>query len=238
MADERILRIVTLLTTALATPLLIGCTIVSFQYRDYNSRRKATAFCFAFIPLAFTAAASAVALLNYRRHGRMPSFKYTLLDFAAGLWYVAVLIPIWAVEIGILNKSGLGLLAGYTTAPMIVNMFYHIYVFLCNVTFLWSWIFSKAEHECPNCRSKFTVGPPQVQEVSKGGERYSLLRGDDYLDEDTVAYEDARTSEEQVGVQGDVDVEAKGKGTIKIQESHTADGVVRSACMLLVGNER
>jgi hypothetical protein len=44
-----------------------------------------------------------------------------------------------------------------------------------------------------------------------------LLRGEDYLDEDAVAYVDARTSEEQVGVDGGADVEEdKGKGTTKL----------------------
>lgn len=60
-----------------------------------------------------------------------------------------------------------------------------------------------------------------MQEVSRGGEHYSLLRGEEYLDADAdaVAYRDARDSEEQVGMQGGADVEVeedKGKGAIKI----------------------
>jgi hypothetical protein len=68
-------------------------------------------------------------------------------------------------------------------------------------------LFNRTEHECPNCRSKFLVATPEVQETIKSGERYSLLRGEDYLDEDAVAYNDARTSEEQVGVTGAADEE-------------------------------
>jgi hypothetical protein len=93
---------------------------------------------------------------------------------------------------------------------------FHIYAFLYNVKFVCSMLFNRTEHECPNCRSKFLVATPEVQETIKSGERYSLLRGEDYLDEDAVAYNDARTSEEQVGVTGAADEEnAKGKGAIK-----------------------
>lgn len=77
---------------------------------------------------------------------------------------------------------------------------------------------STAEHECPNCRSKFTQSSAaQVQETSNGGERYSLLRGEEYLDGDAIEYDAARASEEtSVGVEGDADIEEKGKGTIKL----------------------
>jgi hypothetical protein len=95
----------------------------------------------------------------------------------------------------------------------------HLYLVVCNARLVWSWISSTAsrtEHECPNCHSKLTAARPQVQEVSQGPERYSLLRGEDYLDEDAVAYTEARDSEEQVGLQGGADVEDKGKGAIKI----------------------
>jgi hypothetical protein len=91
---------------------------------------------------------------------------------------------------------------------------------LWNAKYFFNTLFSKVEHECPNCRSKFVpglVGAPQVQETTKGGEGYSLLRGEDYLDEDATAYVDARVSEEQVGVASTADVEEdKGKGAIKL----------------------
>lgn len=78
-------------------------------------------------------------------------------------------------------------------------------------------LFDRTEHECPNCHSKFLAETTQVQETSKGGECYSLLRGEDYLDVDAVAYNDARTSEEQVGVTAAADMEeVKGKGAIKL----------------------
>jgi len=225
MAHVRPLRVLTLALSALATPLLIGVTVVSFdqfRYRYYwHSSRQVTTWCFGFIPLALTAAASVISLIHYRKYGRMPNFKYTLIDLFAFVWYLALLIPIWATEIGKLNQPGWGLLAGYTTAPMIVNMFAHLYIFAGNAKFVWSWIISKTEHECPNCRSKFTASAsaPQTQETSRGGERYSLLRGEDYLDEDAVAYREARDSEEAVGVQGGADAEVeedKGKGAIKL----------------------
>jgi hypothetical protein len=61
------------------------------------------------------------------------------------------------------------------------------------------------------------VEPPRAEQISNGGAGYSLLRGEDYLDEDATAYNDARTSEEQVGVEGAADVEGpEGKGAIKL----------------------
>jgi hypothetical protein len=118
MASDRTLRILTLLTSALATPLLIGCTVVSL-HQSYWHRRKVSAFCFAFIPLALTALAS---IFGLRRDGKKPSLVVFTLDFVAAISYVALLIPIWAVEVGRLPQVGLGLLVGYTTAPMIMNM--------------------------------------------------------------------------------------------------------------------
>jgi uncharacterized membrane protein YhaH (DUF805 family) len=118
MATDRTLRVLTLLTSALATPLLIGCTVLSLHESRWE-RRKVSAFCFAFIPLAFTALASIVGL---RRNGKKPNLMVFLLDLVAAVLYMALLIPIWAVEVGRLHLVGLGLLVGYTTAPMIVNM--------------------------------------------------------------------------------------------------------------------
>jgi len=78
-------------------------------------------------------------------------------------------------------------------------------------------LFDKTEHECPNCRSRFIAEVPEAQQTSKGCERYSLLRGEDYLDEDAVAYVDARASEDQVGVTAAADMEEdKGRGAIKL----------------------
>ncbi|KAF2028874.1 hypothetical protein EK21DRAFT_101492 [Setomelanomma holmii] len=222
MAYDYALRILTLLTTGLATPLLIATTIVSFQVsnsRWHYNRRTVTVFPFAFIAFAMTTVASTIALIYNRRHGRMPNFRFALIDFAASLVYVGLLIPIWAVEIRQLRDPGFGLLAGYTTSPMIVNMFVHMYIFARNAQFLWSWLFNEREHECPNCRSRFVATTtPETLQVGKSGERYSLLRGEDYLDEDAAAYADVRTSEDQVGVKAnDEDVEnQKGKGAIKI----------------------
>jgi hypothetical protein len=118
MATDRNLRVLTLFTSALATPLLIGCTVVSLQ-GTWWERRDVTAFCFAFIPLALTALAS---IFGLRRDGKKPNLVVFTLDFVAAISYVALLIPIWVVEIRHLHKVGLGLLVGYTTAPMIVNM--------------------------------------------------------------------------------------------------------------------
>jgi hypothetical protein len=124
MSLDRSLRICTLLTTALATPLLIGCTVASFQsdsgrFYYYYHRRTVTTFCFGFIPLALTAGASIVGIAKQASKSRL---IVSLLDLAAAITYVALLIPIWAIEVSKMNQGGLGLLIGYATAPMIVNM--------------------------------------------------------------------------------------------------------------------
>lgn len=118
MSHDRTLRVLTLLTTALATPLLIGATVVSLQLHSWY-RRRVSAFCFGYIPLAMTAAAS---IIGIARHGKAPRISIALLDLAAAVSYVALLIPIWTIEVPRLNQGGVGLLIGYTTAPMIVNM--------------------------------------------------------------------------------------------------------------------
>jgi hypothetical protein len=81
-----------------------------------------TAFCFGYIPLAMTAVASTVSVVHQRRRGTAPGPKFALLDGLASIIYLAILIPIWAVGVGDLGAPGYGLLAGYTTSPMIVNM--------------------------------------------------------------------------------------------------------------------
>lgn len=126
MAHERPLRALTLLTTAIATPLLIATTVVSVKKEsDYYWRRHrpVTTFCFGYIPLALTAFASAASLMHYRKHGRSPGPRFALLDALAGVTYICILIPTWAVEIGRLAFPGYGLLVGYLTAPMIINMY-------------------------------------------------------------------------------------------------------------------
>jgi hypothetical protein len=85
---------------------------------------------------------------------------------------------------------------------------------------MWASFAAPQVHECPNCRNNFTVGAQPIKETSKGGERYSLLRGEDYLDTDADAehYIDAsaRPSEEQPRSGCDVEDESKGKSMIDV----------------------
>ncbi|CAO2652638.1 Nn.00g009210.m01.CDS01 [Neocucurbitaria sp. VM-36] len=220
MAHERPLRILLLLTTALATPLLIATTIVSIQRerrRGYwNGQRSVTTFCFAYLPLALTAFASTASLLHHRKSGRSPGPRFAPLDCFGGVMYLAILLPIWAVEIGRLDRPGFALLAGYLTAPMIINMFVHFYFFIYNAQSVWLALSSSEMHECPNCRNNFIVGAPQVQQTSNGPEGYSLLRGEAYLDEDAVPYAEARASGEQISPESENKGEGKGKAIIDV----------------------
>lgn len=96
-----------------------------------------------------------------------------------------------------------------------------MYISAKDAKFLWAWIFQAKEHGCPNCHRPYTATAPEVQQTSSTGERYSLLRGEDYMDGDAVAYNDARDEEDLVGLEGAVAEQSanavnKGKGTIKI----------------------
>jgi hypothetical protein len=123
MSQDRNLRVLTLLTTATAFPLLIVATALSFEGkysgRGWWERPKVTTFCFGYIPLFFTAVAAIVAI---RWGKRSPILALSLLDFAGATGYMALLISIWAIEVKRMSNAGLGLLVGYTTAPMILNM--------------------------------------------------------------------------------------------------------------------
>jgi hypothetical protein len=81
-----------------------------------------------------------------------------------------------------------------------------MYAFGRNIRYVCTALFNKTEHKCPNCHSTFTVDSPKVQETGKRGEGYSLLRGEEYLDEDPAAAVDARTSEDQAGMSSAADV--------------------------------
>ncbi|KAI4928447.1 uncharacterized protein J4E92_005933 [Alternaria infectoria] len=222
MAQERSLRVLNLFASALTTPFLIAITVLSLEshsYRYWYDHRDVTTFCFGYIPLAMTAVASTASIVHQRRHNRTPGPKLALLDGLAGIAYLAILIPIWAVEVDDLGSAGYGFLAGYATAPMIVNMFVHFYFFACKARAMWFALRTQTVHECPNCHHNLTVGTPQVKETNKGGARYSLLRGEDYLDADADAEryidESARSSEEQLRPEGD-DKEDKGKSSIDV----------------------
>jgi hypothetical protein len=85
---------------------------------------------------------------------------------------------------------------------------------------MWSSFAAPQVHECPNCHNNFTVGAPQIKETSKSGERYSLLRGEDYLDTDADAEHyintSARPSEEQLRPECDDKGEGEGKSIIDV----------------------
>ncbi|KAI4692767.1 uncharacterized protein J4E88_001135 [Alternaria novae-zelandiae] len=205
MAQERSLRVLNLFASALTTPFLIAITVLSLEshsYRYWYDHRDVTTFCFGYIPLAMTAVASTASIVHQRRHNRTPGPKFALLDGLTGIAYLAILIPIWAVEVDDLGSAGYGFLAGYATAPMIVNMFVHFYFFACKARAMW-----------------FALRTPTIKETNKGGARYSLLRGEDYLDADADAEryidESTRPSEEQLRPEGD-DKEDKGKSSIDV----------------------
>lgn len=205
MSHERPLRVFTLLTTTLATPLLIALTIISVKHDNIwpyrHGYRKVTAFCFAYIPLALTAAASAISIRHHRKHQSAPGPRLVLLDGLAGIVYLSIIIPICAVEVGALAKPGFGLLAGYLIALMFANMCVHFAFSAFNARSAWLLLAAPRLHKCPNCHNSFTASASDVKETTNAGQGYSLLRGEEYLDTDAdaevYAGVSARSSEEQ-----------------------------------------
>jgi hypothetical protein len=81
---------------------------------------------------------------------------------------------------------------------------------------------SKSTVRCANCKATVHSGVPQEVRQASKAEGYSLLRGEDYLDEDAVQYKDARDSEDLLrsraseDTEGAEDVEVPGKGKIAL----------------------
>lgn len=124
MSLDRSLRYVTYLATAIATPLSIVATCVSLDHQIHRwARRHATAFPFAFIPLAMTVVTSFLSLRYMKKYGKSPrELHLRALDLASAFGYLGMLIPCWVLEIQEFSAGGFGLLVGYTTAPLILNM--------------------------------------------------------------------------------------------------------------------
>jgi putative Mn2+ efflux pump MntP len=124
MSVDRSLRILTYLTTAIALPLNIAATVLSLAFQRHRwARRHVTAFCFIYVPLVMTVVASTISLLYMRKHGKSPrALHYKVFELVSVLGYIAVLIPCWSLEIREFSAGGFGLLVGYLTAPMILNM--------------------------------------------------------------------------------------------------------------------
>lgn len=104
---------------------------------------------------------------------------------------------------------------------LMIKRLVHAYVFIFKFSAMRKALASSATvHECPNCHSAFVVGKPQIKETSKGGERYSLLRGEEYLDADADAelYVEgsARPSEESMRPEIESKEEGKGKSIIDV----------------------
>jgi hypothetical protein len=101
-----------------------------------------------------------------------------------------------------------------------VDRLIHFYIFAYNARSIWSSYAGPQIHECPNCHNNFTVGAPKIQEITKSGELYSLLRGEDYLDADADAehYIDtsARPSEETMRPEVEDIEEGKGKMIVEV----------------------
>jgi hypothetical protein len=238
------LRTVTFLSTLIGLPLAIVTTILtqqyereSFHYGHYwphrRHRTRATALCFPYLGLTVTMALCIASFQRLRATGKQLPVKTAWVDALAAVLYLAVLLPIWIREVGReIRAPGLVLLISYTTVPMIINMFLHAFAFFRNLPAILPAFFSlfsrvSAPRHCPNCQASFPESTATAQvhrETATKDEGYSLLRGEDYLDEDAVAYRDARESEDLLRERSSEEtaaggVEAEdGKGKAKVIE--------------------
>ena len=197
ITTQRNLRLLTLFGTALAIPMLIGITIIAennAHWRSwgyYRRERSVTAFPFAFIPLVTSLVSGFISVMHHRKKGTLPSGLFGLFDVLAIASYIAILVPIWVIEVGKLHQVGHALLLGYTTAPMIVNMITHMALF--GITFKTTMVALRetfdgaSSHECPNCGH----GRAATQPPTTGPSGYSLLRGEVYLDDDATPRQSA-----------------------------------------------
>ena len=80
-----------------------------------------------------------------------------------------------------------------------------------------SWLRSSTI-QCSNCQATINAGVPQEVRQASKGEGYSLLHGEDYLDEDAVAYKDTRESADLLNAEraGANEGETVGKGKITL----------------------
>lgn len=124
MGYERPLRILTLVNATIALPLLIATNVVlvNILYKSYWLPRQVPAVTLAYPSLILTAITSGASLYQNRKHGQMPGGRFALLDLFTSVYYLSILIPIFVLDIGDLRSPGYGLLAGYLTAPMVMNM--------------------------------------------------------------------------------------------------------------------
>lgn len=58
-----------------------------------------------------------------KKHGKTPlAVRFAIVDLLAVFGYIGVMIPMWTLELDEYRDGRFGLLVGYVTAPMIVNM--------------------------------------------------------------------------------------------------------------------
>lgn len=212
-------RAVMLFCTVLALPLAIAANVASLEnekharYRNYwhwyGAHRNVTALCFTYFGLVSSAALSLATFWKLRKTGKPLGPRFVWADLLSFFFYLSVLIPIWVREIGEIEYSAaLVVLYSYMTAPMIVNMALHALIVLRRGWSMLPVLFSKstsAGTQCPNCHG--TIRPGISQQVRQAVSGYSLLRGEDYLDEDAVQYKDARDSEDLLRSRESADVQ-------------------------------
>lgn len=111
---HRFLRYEALFNTALALPLVIALSAAVHPFWAILT-----------VPMASTVVTCSIALRRYKdtEHGQMPRLSgfQGLLELWSSVAYLAILCLNWAFSFS-WRYSGYGLLAGYGTAPLIVNM--------------------------------------------------------------------------------------------------------------------
>ncbi|KAL1593154.1 hypothetical protein SLS60_010761 [Paraconiothyrium brasiliense] len=188
--NERRLRQITLATLLPAFPLIVASGVLSDKTSSWNGyfhhRSGPIIIHFGLIPTFFSAISSIVALKIKRdpleKRTRLRTALWTLFDLILALMNLAVLITIWIFEPSNMNHHGdWMMLETYATVFLMSNMFIHAYLGLYHPVKSLSkhYCSGASKTKCPHCHGKLA----SVETVDTKSGEYSLLRGEDYLDE-------------------------------------------------------
>ncbi|KAJ4305908.1 hypothetical protein N0V90_001441 [Kalmusia sp. IMI 367209] len=183
--NERILRIITIATLLPAFPILIASGVMSDRSDRYNYWKRfharPTIIYFGLIPTFFSAITSTLFIKTTEDpFDKRPNWRaglWFLIDFFLAAANLSILIPVWIFEPFTMYDH---------TNWMMLETFIHAYLafYLPIKKIFKGYHLFAFQTECPHCHGKLRA----VETVGrKTGEGYSLLRAEDYLDEEPEA---------------------------------------------------
>ncbi|OAF98458.1 uncharacterized protein CC84DRAFT_608754 [Paraphaeosphaeria sporulosa] len=176
--NERRLRQITVATLLPAFPLIVA----SGAMYNYMYGWNLTVIYFGLIPTFFSAITSVIALKAKHdplaKRAPWVTGLWVLNDLFLALANLAILIPVWITDPVLMRcHANWMMLETYATVFLMSNMFIHAYLALYPFK---SFSFKFQGKECPHCHGKLGTS---VESIGTKREGYSLLRSENYLDE-------------------------------------------------------